>query len=108
LFGYFLKTKIVNHCWWFGCKNLNKMKQKVYITKYAFSSGILECEMDVDLETKSCYGKPDGFAFAKGFYGNDFHLTKEDAIKDFNKRKEKKIRSLKKQIIKMKRLSFGN
>jgi len=82
------------------------MKQKVYITKYALSSGIIECEMDVKMETKSCYGKPDGFYFPTGFYGTDFHLTKDDAIKDCEKRKEKKIISLEKQILKMKKLIF--
>jgi len=82
------------------------MIQKVFITKYALTSGIMECEMDVKMETKSCYGKPEGFAFATGFYGTDFHLTKEDAIKDCEKRKEKKILSLEKQIVKIKKLSF--
>lgn len=82
------------------------MKQKVFITKYAFSTGIIECVMDVISETKSCYGKPDGFAYNIGFYGTDFHLTKEEAVKDCEKRKEKKIRSLEKQILKIKKLSF--
>ena len=82
------------------------MIQKVFITQYALSSGIVECEMDVKMETKSCYGKPEGFAFSTGFYGTDFHLTIEDAIKDSEKRKEKKIISLEKQIIKLKKLSF--
>jgi hypothetical protein len=82
------------------------MTQKVFITKYAFSIGIIECVMDVRIETKSCYGKPDGFAFNSEFYGNDFHLTKEEAVKDCEKRKEKKLKSLEKQLLKIKNLSF--
>jgi hypothetical protein len=82
------------------------MEQKVFITKYALTTGIMECEMDVYDDGKGCYGKPDGFAFKTGFYGNDFHLTKEDAIKDCNKRKEKKIESLKKQMTKIEKLTF--
>lgn len=82
------------------------MTKKVFITKYAFSTGIIECVMDVRIETKSCYGKPDGFPFYLEFYGTDFHLTKEEAVKDCEKRKEKKIRSLEKQILKIKKLSF--
>lgn len=82
------------------------MMRKVFITKYAFSIGIMECVMDVKTETKSCHGMPDGFPFYTEFYGTDFHLTKEEAVKDCEKRKEKKIRSLEKQLLKMKKLSF--
>jgi hypothetical protein len=40
------------------------------------------------------------------FYNDDFHLTKEDALKDAEKRRKKKIESMKKQISKLERLSF--
>lgn len=43
---------------------------------------------------KKCYGKFK--SFSQGFYNDDFHLTKEDAIKDAEKRRKKKIESLKK------------
>ncbi|MGQ7947344.1 hypothetical protein [Flavobacterium sp. WC2509] len=82
------------------------MLQKVFITKYAFTTGIIECEMYVNMETKSCYGKLSRFDFNTGFYGSDFHLTKDDAIKDCIKRKEKKIINLEKQLLKIKKLSF--
>ena len=62
--------------------------------------------MDVSTEIKSCYGKPDAFPFYAEFYGTDFHLTKEEAVKDCEKRKEKKIRSLEKQLLKIKKLPF--
>ena len=87
---------------------LHKMIQKVFITKYALTSGIEEAEMDVKLNNpnfkKSCYGKFKGFS--QGFYNDDFHLTKEDALKDAEKRRKKKIESLKKQISKLEQLSF--
>lgn len=82
------------------------MKKKVFITKYAFSIGIIECMMDIRTETKSCHGKPDALPFYTEFYGSDFHLTKEEAVKDCEKRKEKKLVSLEKQILKIKKLSF--
>ncbi|SHH02371.1 hypothetical protein SAMN05443549_11121 [Flavobacterium fluvii] len=82
------------------------MMQKVFITKYFFSIGIIESVMEVSLEARSCYGKPDGFPFYTEFYGTDFHLTKEDAVKDCEKRKEKKLRCLEKQILKIKKMSF--
>ena len=84
------------------------MTQKVFITKYTLSSGIMECEMEVTMETKSCYGKPEGYSTSTGFHGTDFYLTKEDAVKDCEKRKEDKIISLKKQIVKISKLSFSN
>ncbi len=62
--------------------------------------------MDVCTETKSCHGKPDVLPFYTGFYGTDFHLTKEEAMKDCEKRKEKKIISLERQLLKIKKLSF--
>jgi len=82
-----------------------KVKRIVFITKYALTSGIIECEMDVNEDGKSCYGKPKDFLFSTGFYGNDFHLTKEDAIKDCEKRKEKKIASLQKSIAKINKIT---
>ena len=82
------------------------MIQKVFITKYALTSGIIECEMDVKENEKSCYGKPKGFVFSTGFYNNDFHLTKDEALKDCNSRKDKKIISLKRQIFKIEKMSF--
>jgi hypothetical protein len=83
------------------------MLQKVFITKYALTTGIFECVMDVRTETKSCYGRPDGYYFNVMFCGNDFHLTKEEALLDCEKRRLKKIKSLKKQIEKLEKLSFN-
>lgn len=84
------------------------MIQKAFITKYALSSGIEEVEMDVILNdphfTKKGYRKQNGFQ--QSFYNDDFHLTKEDAIKDAEKRRKKKIESLQKQISKLEKLSF--
>lgn len=80
------------------------MKQKVFITKYALTKGIEEVEMEVRLDTRSCYGRYNGYISL--FYNNEFHLTKEDALRDAEKRRVKKIESLKKQIEKLECLSF--
>jgi hypothetical protein len=82
------------------------MIQTVFITKYALTSGMIECEMDVNLDKNNCYGKPPGYYFATGFSGSDFHLTKEEALKDCENRRIKKIESLKKQISKLENLKF--
>jgi len=84
------------------------MLQKVFITKYALTNGIEEVELDVKENPehfkKSCYGKWKGYS--QGFYNDDFHLTKEEALIDAEKRRKKKIESLKKQIQKLERMSF--
>ena len=84
------------------------MIQKVFITKYALTSGIVEIEMDVKLDDpyfkKKCYGKFKGVS--QGFYNDEIHLNKEEALKDAEKRRKKKIESLKKQISKLEELSF--
>ena len=84
------------------------MVQKVFITKYALTSGIEEVEMDVMLDDpsfkKKCFGNYNNLKL--GFYNDDFHLTMEDALKDAEKRRKKKIESLKKQISKLEKLSF--
>lgn len=82
------------------------MNKKVFITKYALTSGIIECEMDVTDDLKSCWGKPPGWSFPGGFYGEDFHLTREEAEVDFYRRKEKKISSLKKSMSIIEKLEF--
>lgn len=82
------------------------MTQTVYITKYALTSGIMEEEMELRHDEKACYGKPKEWAFAVGFYGNDFHLTIEDAKQDAERRKDKKIKSLQLQISKISKLKF--
>jgi len=84
------------------------MLQKVFVTKYALSNGIEEVEMEVTLNPehfdKKCYGRWKGYS--QCFYNDDFHLTKEEALIDAEKRRKKKIESLKKQIQKLERMSF--
>ena len=85
------------------------MKQKVFITKYALTKGIIECEMELRY-------RDDGFIFCHGyidipnssgyFYGDDFQLTKEDAIKYAEKRREDKVKIIKKKLLKLEKLSF--
>lgn len=77
------------------------MKKTVYITKYALTSGVIMCEMELKNNGKSCYGKPTGYEYHTSFFANEFHLTKESAIEDIEKRRKSKIESLKKQIDKL-------
>jgi hypothetical protein len=82
------------------------MIQKVFITKYALTSGIIVADMDVREDAGYCWGKPPGYRYATGFSGKDFHLTKEEALQDCENRRIKKIATLKKQIVNLENLKF--
>ena len=82
------------------------MKKTVYITKYALTTGVIVSEMEIRNEGKSCFGKPDGFIWSVSFFGKDFHLTKESAIEDIEKRRKSQIESLKKKIHKLENLKI--
>lgn len=87
---------------------VKNMKQKVFITKYALTSGIQEAQMEVKLSdsptNKNCHGLFNGSFHA--FYGDEFHLTKDEAVKDAEIKRKKKIDLLKKQILKLENLTF--
>lgn len=79
---------------------------KVYITKYALTQGILE----KDLEVSPAYYNDKIFYATEGFYsyriGTEAFLNIEDARKNAEERKLKKIESLKKQIKKLETLKI--
>lgn len=82
------------------------MEKKVYITKYALTGGIIEKEARV-----YDYGNGHLRAFVNGDYssygiGSEAFFEKEEALKNAEKRRTKKIDSLKKQIKKLENLKF--
>lgn len=87
------------------------MVQKVFITQYALTRGIYEAEMEVILDDpkfkKKCVEKYNG-NIPQVFFDDEFHLTKDEAIKHAEKMRSKKIESLKKQIAKLEKMSFDN
>ncbi len=86
------------------------MVQKIFVTKYALTQGIVECEMEVTLNdkhfNKKCFGKLTPTSYSTGFYNNEFHLTMNEAIEDANKRRLNRIAALKKQIDKFEKMKF--
>lgn len=81
------------------------MEERIYITKYALSEGILEKEAEIE-----DYGRYLR-AFVKGDYssygiGSEAFFKREDALKNAENRRLKKIESLKKQIKKLEKLKF--
>jgi hypothetical protein len=77
---------------------------KVFITKYALSTGIIEKDAD---PCKTC---PDMIEVRDSFHWyahkGEWFLTREDAIKDANSRRAKKITSVKKQLAKLESMTF--
>lgn len=80
--------------------------EKVYITKYALSKGILEKEAEiVDFLTGHKRAFVEGDFLSYGI-GSEAFLKKEDAIENAEKRRRKKIESLKKKIKELENLKF--
>ena len=78
---------------------------KVWITKYALTRGILEmeCAQFGDISVKEV-GNP--FPTYYHGEGNEWHRTKESAIRKAEEMRQKKIESLKKQIKKFEEMRF--
>lgn len=80
--------------------------KKVYITKYALTKGVIEKDGEI-----ADYGNGHVRAFVHGDYssygiGSEAFYTKEEALKNAEERRIKKIESLKKQIKKLENLKF--
>lgn len=76
----------------------------VWITKYALTSGLIEvkakevCPEAVEVKNGKWRGS--------WFWGNDWHTTKEAAIAKAEEMREKKIKSLRKQLEKLEKMRF--
>lgn len=80
-------------------------KTTIYVTKYCLTSSIFKIDAQIkeNMHFKkgiSAYGNLPNSS-STGFYNNDFHLTEEEALKDADNRRIRKIESLKKQITKL-------
>ena len=78
---------------------------KVWITKYALTKGILEIEC---VKIGDAGVREVGNSFPTYYHGegNEWHRTKESAIKKAEEMRQKKIESLKKQIEKLEKMRF--
>lgn len=79
----------------------------VYVTKYVFTTGIqkLEVEYDAEFPTMVACGSGYGRQHYHGD-GSQWHRTYESAVKKAKAMQAAKIKSLEKQIAKIKALSF--
>jgi len=85
---------------------------KIWVTKYALTTGIFEVEAEVEKREKRNEGMavvPNDFksgTYPRYFHGKEWHLTKESAMKQAEEMRTKKIASLQKQIGKLENLKF--
>jgi hypothetical protein len=82
-------------------------KIKVWITKYALTTGIMEKDVIVeeDLPAIACDRSTPFVSYYHG-EGKEWHRTKESAINKAEEMRIRKIRSLRNQIIKLEKMSF--
>lgn len=81
---------------------------KVFITKYALTSGIKEVETKIHKSTfkdYSYYVRDSAYSFH--YIGKDAFLDKSEALNKAEDMRKKKIASLRKQIEKLEKLSFN-
>lgn len=80
---------------------MNNEKIKAFITKYALTGGIKEVEGTISehgyLHVKDIYSS---------FSRKEYFFTREEALKDAEERRKKKIKSLEKQIAQMQNMKF--
>lgn len=82
---------------------------KVWISKYALTTGLHEVEIDVYPDNGIVSVRNKDSMFYTQYYhgeGKDWHKTKEEAIKKAEKMKSRKIESLKKQLEKLENMKF--
>jgi hypothetical protein len=81
---------------------------KVYITKYALTTGIEIANGEVceDTSTNMISVESEAGYSNRYFHGLDWHRTLEAALKRANQMRAAKIASLKKKIVKLENMTF--
>ncbi|PXB01149.1 hypothetical protein [Pectobacterium carotovorum] len=76
---------------------------KIYVTKYALTSGVLI--VDADIDGRSAYWKGRNGPWSSA-HKNDFFFSQEEALADCERRRQSKIASLDKQRKKLESIKF--
>lgn len=77
--------------------------QKIFVTKYALSSGIFECEAEIEGDIATYRGED---LYNQYFHGKDWHTSLEAAVGQAEEMRIKKLKSLDKQIKKISAIDF--
>lgn len=76
----------------------------IYVTKYALTSGPFKVEATLRNDVSMAVWREGSFQCYA--HGNDFWLTKDEALSDCEKRRAAKLKSLQKQKEKIKTMKF--
>lgn len=76
---------------------------KIYVTKYALTAGIKECEGTVDGNTATVKNESWGYTY---FHKGEWHMASDSAAKKAEEMRLAKIASLRKQIAKLEATKF--
>lgn len=81
---------------------------KVYITKYALTEGITEKEVELCQTNFDMVQTKDGMRFNCYYHGEgkEWHRTWESAVARAEEMRQKKIKSVEKQLEKLKNMKF--
>lgn len=84
---------------------------KVYITKYALTTGIMEKMAEMVSDSYACVpAQYDAtgvtISYRQHVHGKDFHFNREDAVKQAEKMRVKAIASAKKKIAALEAMKF--
>lgn len=81
---------------------------KYFITKYALSSGIEEIDIPAHPSEDGYLSHTQANPWRQHFYNsNEWHRSEADAVARAEEMRTKKISSLKKQIAKLEKMTFG-
>lgn len=78
---------------------------KIYVTKYALTSGV-RIVSDAEVENAMATYRVNDSYYIQHAYRNDFHLTREEALIDCERRRKAKIASIDKQRKKLEAMKF--
>jgi hypothetical protein len=80
---------------------------KAWITKYALTGGIREVEGEVSTGSDSMLVvHTPGTFHSQYFHGADWHTSRDAAVRQAEKMRQRRIKSLKESLAKMEQLSF--
>ncbi|HHT0205137.1 TPA: hypothetical protein ACTW2S_000401 [Raoultella planticola] len=78
------------------------MMVKIYVTKYALSSGPFA--IDAELKGESAFWYVNGYQ--QSAYGKNWWLTEDEALEDCERRRSEKLASIEKQKKKLTAMTF--
>lgn len=78
---------------------------KIYVTKYALTSGPFIVDAQVKYDGTYASWRSDGWPQSAG--NKDFWLTEEEALKDCERRRDAKLKSIQKRKAKLEKMTFS-